>query len=68
MSNVKSLNIILKTDDNRRVLDLLQSFPFIILIDADHIKIRYENIDQIPSICRLLVEANIDIQEIFTTV
>jgi hypothetical protein len=29
------------------------------------IKIKYENCEQVPSICRLLVDANIDILEIY---
>jgi|GEM_PF-5224982 len=57
--------IVIVTKNNPFTLKLLQSFFEVQDNLEDNIKIKYEDVDQIPMICRLLVEENIDILQIF---
>lgn len=57
--------IVLKTSDNHRAKKILNFFK---MEDSDlntQIVIQYENLEQVASVCRLMVEANIDIAEVF---
>lgn len=59
--------IVVKTESNREAVRLFFDFEMEILELEECIKIKYENCEQVPSICRLLVDANIDILEIYMT-
>lgn len=58
--------IVLKTNDNNRAKKILDFFKIDVSeVGARIIIIEYENLEQVASICRLMVEANIDIAEVF---
>ncbi|GAA4121422.1 hypothetical protein GCM10022250_02960 [Flavobacterium chungbukense] len=59
--------IVVRTESNREAARLFFDFEMEILKLEECIKIKYENCEQVPSICRLLVDANIDILEIYLT-
>jgi hypothetical protein len=59
--------IVVRTESNREAAKLFFYFEIEISEMQECIKIKYENCEQVPSICRLLVDADIDILEIYLT-
>ncbi|RZL19584.1 MAG: hypothetical protein EOO89_02930 [Pedobacter sp.] len=53
--------IAINTSDNERTAGLLDFFSASVSPENGCVNIDYENLDQVPSICRILVEADIDI-------
>jgi len=58
------MHISINTNDNQAAAVLLDFYGAIISTEDGWIGIAYENIDQIPAICRILVEADIDVRHI----
>lgn len=56
--------ITINTSANNRAAKLLDFFEVSVSPADEWIIIKYESIDQIPSICRLLEEANIEVLHI----
>ena len=56
--------IAINTSDNDRTAGLLDFFSSSVSPENGCVNIDYENLEQVPSICRILVEADIDILSI----
>ena len=56
--------IAINTSDNDRTAGLLDFFSSSVSPENGWVNIDYENLEQVPSICRILVEADIDILSI----
>jgi hypothetical protein len=61
MNENKDRSIIVESNCNGRAAKLLDFFEVRISYLPSCIIIKYENVDQVPAICRLLVSSNIDI-------
>jgi hypothetical protein len=53
--------IAINTSENNRAANLLDFYAVSVSQEDGLVKVAYENIDQIPSICRILIDNNIEI-------
>ena len=53
--------IAINTSENNRAANLLDFYTVSVSQEDGLVKVAYENIDQIPSICRILIDNNIEI-------
>ena len=53
--------IAINTSENNRAANLLNFYTVSVSQEDGLVKVAYENIDQIPSICRILIDNNIEI-------
>ena len=53
--------IAISTSENNRAANLLNFYTVSVSQEDGLVKVAYENIDQIPSICRILIDNNIEI-------
>ena len=53
--------IAISTSENNRAANLLDFYTVSVSQEDGLVKVAYENIDQIPSICRILIDNNIEI-------
>lgn len=58
--------IVLRTASNSAAAQILFFYALDVSILEDCIAVEYESCEQVASICRLLVDADIDILEIYT--
>ena len=60
------MNIEINTNENHRTADLLDFYTVSVSVSPDDgwVKVIYENLDQIPSICRIFIDNNIEILSI----
>jgi len=61
----KPIWIVVRTSHNQRAATAIDFFPIEVSQISRHILVKYENDDQISAICRLLVNLEIDIMEIY---
>lgn len=56
--------ISINTSENNKAADLLDFYVISVSPVDGWVKVTYENLDQIPSICRILIDSNIEILSI----
>ncbi|KQR67725.1 hypothetical protein ASF92_18820 [Pedobacter sp. Leaf176] len=60
--------IVVRTSHNQKAASAIDFFHIEVSQISRHILVKYENEDQVSAICRLLVDLNIDVMEIYLSI